>query len=70
MDSKPIETTFFLKWDLKEDLYRRFSKNSLKNSISKFCVQILRVLHLNCFQQQNYITVEHFQVSVLKMLSP
>ena len=22
------------------------------------------------FQQQNYITVEHFQVSILKMLSP
>lgn len=29
-------------------------------------VQISRVLHLNCFQQQNYITMEHFQVSIQK----
>ena len=37
----PLKLLFF-KWDLKEDLYRRFSRNSLKNSISKFlCADIM-----------------------------
>lgn len=42
-------------------------KNTLNNYFKVLSVQILRGLHWNCFQQQNYITMDHLQVFILKI---